>query len=377
MAERRMFAKTIIDSDAFLDMPLTTQALYFHLSMRGDDEGFINNPKKIQRMIGATEDDLRLLIAKNFIIPFESGVVVIKHWKIHNYIRSDRLVATKYQDEKELLSVKENGSYTISNDLKLLDEISNNDKRKHAYENSSLPYSFSYKIRRAFEECICPLCNCKMSSSNKITMPTVQHNIPLSKGGEHELHNISVICGSCNSSIRDNEIDSLNNLEVIRKWDRIVYAERHNINWFDNPLVLENISDSQLTDMCQSDGSIGKVRLGKDSLGKDRLGEDSKGECIPVAEATDTPVKEKKHKYGEYKHVLLTDNDRQRLVNDYGEEATHDAIKFLDEYIETSGKRYKNHYLVMRKWVFDAVKERRSKIESNTENSFIAKWMNA
>lgn len=117
MAERRMFAKTIIDSDAFLDMPLSTQALYFHLSMRADDEGFINNPRKIQRMIGASDDDLKLLAAKNFIIPFESGVVVIKHWKIHNYIRTDRLHSTKYTDEKAALSVKENGAYTIMSDI--------------------------------------------------------------------------------------------------------------------------------------------------------------------------------------------------------------------------------------------------------------------
>ena len=116
MAERRMFAKTIIDSDAFLDMPLSTQALYFHLSMRADDDGFINSPKKIQRTIGATDDDLRLLIAKNFIIPFESGVVVIKHWKIHNYIRSDRKHDTKYLEERSMLSVKENGSYTVMSD---------------------------------------------------------------------------------------------------------------------------------------------------------------------------------------------------------------------------------------------------------------------
>ena len=84
MAERRMFAKTIIDSDAFLDMPLSSQSLYFHLSMRADDDGFINNPRKIQRMIGASDDDLKLLIAKRFIIPFESGIVVIKHWRIHS-----------------------------------------------------------------------------------------------------------------------------------------------------------------------------------------------------------------------------------------------------------------------------------------------------
>lgn len=114
MAERRMFAKTIVDSDAFLDMPLSTQALYFHLSMRADDDGFINNPKKIQRMIGAADDDLKVLVAKKFIIPFESGIVVIKHWKIHNYIRNDRYKETVYKDEKEQLCEKENKAYTLN-----------------------------------------------------------------------------------------------------------------------------------------------------------------------------------------------------------------------------------------------------------------------
>lgn len=114
MAERRMFAKTIIDSDAFLDMSLSTQALYFHLSMRADDDGFINNPKKIQRMIGCGDDELKILIAKKFIIPFESGVCVIKHWRIHNYIRNDRYKETVYQEEKEALKLKENGAYTVS-----------------------------------------------------------------------------------------------------------------------------------------------------------------------------------------------------------------------------------------------------------------------
>jgi hypothetical protein len=112
MAERRMFAKTIIDSDMFLDMPLSTQALYFHLSMRADDDGFINNPRKIQRMVGASDDDLRVLVMKRFILPFDSGVVVIKHWKIHNYIRNDRYKETVYQEEKALLLLKENGAYT-------------------------------------------------------------------------------------------------------------------------------------------------------------------------------------------------------------------------------------------------------------------------
>ena len=117
MAERRMFAKTIIDSDAFLDMPLSAQALYFHLSMRADDEGFVNNPKKIQRMIGASDDDAKILFAKNFIIGFESGVIVIKHWKIHNYIRGDRMIKTQYKEERSLLDVKDNGAYTLNGDM--------------------------------------------------------------------------------------------------------------------------------------------------------------------------------------------------------------------------------------------------------------------
>ena len=113
MAERRMFAKTIIDSDAFLEMPLSTQSLYFHLSMRADDDGFVNNPKSIQKMIGASDDDLKLLIAKSFILIFESGVIVIKHWRINNYIRNDRYHETVYQEEKALLNIKNNDAYTL------------------------------------------------------------------------------------------------------------------------------------------------------------------------------------------------------------------------------------------------------------------------
>ena len=144
MAERRMFAKTIIDSDAFLDMPLSTQALYFHLSMRADDDGFVNNPKKIQRMVGASDDDCKLLVLKKFIIAFESGVIVIKHWKIHNYIRNDRYKETVYQEEKTMLEEKENKSYSlgIPNGNQMDTQVSigkdslgkvSKDKTKHKY----------------------------------------------------------------------------------------------------------------------------------------------------------------------------------------------------------------------------------------------------
>ena len=112
MAERRMFAKTIIDSDAFLDMPTSSQLLYFHLGMRADDDGFINKPKSIMRMCNCTEDDMKVLISKKFIIPFESGVVVVKHWKIHNTIRKDMYHETKYKEEKAVLELDENKAYT-------------------------------------------------------------------------------------------------------------------------------------------------------------------------------------------------------------------------------------------------------------------------
>lgn len=112
-----MFAKTIIDSDAFLDMPLSTQSLYFHLSMRADDDGFINNPKKIQRMVGCGDDDLKLLMAKRFILVFDSGVIVIKHWKIHNYIRNDRYKPTLYQEEKAELAEKNSKAYTFKTEI--------------------------------------------------------------------------------------------------------------------------------------------------------------------------------------------------------------------------------------------------------------------
>ena len=112
MAEKRMFTQKIIDSDAFLEMPTSAQALYFHLNMRADDDGFVNNPKKITRYVGAAEDDLRLLILKRFIIGFDSGVIVIKHWRMHNTLKSDRYKPTDYQEEFSMLRLKDNKAYT-------------------------------------------------------------------------------------------------------------------------------------------------------------------------------------------------------------------------------------------------------------------------
>lgn len=227
MAERRMFAKTIIDSDAFIDMPLSAQALYLHLSMRADDDGFVNNPKRIQRMIGAADDDMKLLIAKSFLIPFENGIVVIKHWKVHNYIRSDRYTPTVYQEEKNLLTVEKSRVYTVG----------------------------------------------------------IPSGIP-------------------------------NGYQM----------------------------DTQ-------------YRLGKDRLGKDRLVESIAADDTPSAPA---PTKTK-HKYGEYNNVRLTDDEMNKLNEELGAHMVTACITFLDEYIEMKGYKAKSHYLAIKKWVVNAVKERQPK----------------
>lgn len=238
MAERRMFAKTIIDSDAFLDMPLSTQALYFHLSMRADDDGFINNPKKIQRMVGCGDDDLKLLMAKRFILVFESGVIVIKHWKIHNYIRNDRYKPTLYQDEKALLADKDNKAYTFA------EELSKHDEKLGIPDDNQAVYQMDTQVR----------------------------------------------------------------------------------------------------------------------LGKDRLGKDSK-EIKDVTPSKKSKAKPIRHKYGEYKNVLLSDEQMEKLKtefpNDYQE-----RIERLSEYCESSGKTYKNYLATIRSWA------RKEKNESKASSGY-------
>ncbi|HEL0614625.1 TPA: replisome organizer [Streptococcus equi subsp. zooepidemicus] len=111
MAERRMLSKSVIQSDRFLEMPLSSQALYMHLNICADDDGFVGNPKTIIRMIGASEDDFKLLFAKGFIIIFETGIIVISHWKRNNYIQKDRYKETMYKSEKSFLKISSTNVY--------------------------------------------------------------------------------------------------------------------------------------------------------------------------------------------------------------------------------------------------------------------------
>ena len=113
MAQKRMFSLAVTDTDAFLDMPLSAQALYFHLGMHGDDDGFVASPRKIARAAGCNNDDIKVLVAKNFLIPFDSGVVVIRDWRVNNTLKNDRYHETIYRAEKAALSVDETGRYQL------------------------------------------------------------------------------------------------------------------------------------------------------------------------------------------------------------------------------------------------------------------------
>lgn len=132
MAERRMFTKAVTESDTFLDMPTSARCLYFHLGMAGDDDGFISSPKAIIRSSNCSEDDLRLLIAKGFVIAFENGIVVIRHWKMHNYIQKDRYRPTTFKKECEQLTIENNVYQTCipsvsSMDTKCIQNVSEMD----------------------------------------------------------------------------------------------------------------------------------------------------------------------------------------------------------------------------------------------------------
>ena len=140
MAQKRMFDKTITNADDFVEMPISSQVLYFHLSMNADDDGFVNNWKSIMRMIGTKEDDLKVLIAKNYIIPFDSGVIVIKHWRLNNFLRKDRHVVTKYQKELSMLEINDNQEYWLTSGQPSIDK---NSIDKNSIDKNSIDKIYS------------------------------------------------------------------------------------------------------------------------------------------------------------------------------------------------------------------------------------------
>lgn len=257
-----MLTKKVTDDDNFMSLSASAQALYLHLNMSADDDGFNNQVTISMFKAHASIDDLKSLLERRYIYQFENGVIVIKHWRMANALRKDRYTPTAFQEELKQLNLKDNGSYSL---VETYD-------RKTAYKMSDLPYSFDYKIRQAFWGKKCPICNCTMSgsvdemgieASNRT--PTIQHNKPLSKGGKHELGNISVICKQCNITIQDKETGELNAKEVIDVWN--------------------NINGCHLV-------ATDKDRLDKNRIGKDNVCE-SKRFTIPTIEQIQSYIDEK------------------------------------------------------------------------------------
>ena len=148
MATKRMFSLNVVDTDKFLEMPISARLLYYELGMRADDDGFVDNWKKILLFTGLKEDDMKLLVAKSFIIPFESGVIVIRHWRMNNYLQNDRTKPTLYQDELSQLGLDENNVYTLdTNCIHSIDiDIDKNIKKKSNISKDILPKEKNEKI---------------------------------------------------------------------------------------------------------------------------------------------------------------------------------------------------------------------------------------
>jgi hypothetical protein len=156
MARKRMLRLDVLETDAFMDMPLTTQALYFHLNLRADDDGFIGNPNQVVRMIGASLDDLKLLIAKKFVLRFEDGVIVIKHWRMHNTLSASRYKETNFLEDKALLRLKDNKAYTFSEDGAELcdDHLVEMGQRQTKDEQKTCPVKNSIEKKRIVNDTV-------------------------------------------------------------------------------------------------------------------------------------------------------------------------------------------------------------------------------
>ena len=192
MANKRMFTMKICDSDAFLDMPLSAQCLYFHLNMRADDDGFIDNPKRITKLIGAKEDDLRILIGKRFVLVFDNGVIVIKHWRMHNTLSKGRYHPTQYLDEKGTLLLKENGSYSLNSgapidDTRTIEMFAENKRRTSGeqVENTDIGLGLDKDLDIDIDKDI----NIKRKGVSKDTPKRKERNIPPSADEEEEHSN--------------------------------------------------------------------------------------------------------------------------------------------------------------------------------------------
>lgn len=169
MAKRRMFSLDIIDTDIFMEMPQSSRLLYYELCMRADDDGFVSSPKKIMKMVGCSEDDFKVLITKQFVIPFKSGIIVIKHWKIHNYIRLDRYKETIYQNERDQLIQENNGIYNLGtpNDIPKVDLGKDSIELELKEGKDNYTHTYSCHLKKEEKDSFCLDCQKKFVCKNK------------------------------------------------------------------------------------------------------------------------------------------------------------------------------------------------------------------
>ena len=171
MANKRMFSLSVVDTDKFLEMPLSSRLLYYELGMRADDDGFVGNWKKILLFTGLKEDDMKVLISKNFIIPFESGVIVIKHWRMNNYLQNDRIKPTIYTEELAKLTTDKNNVYTL--DTTCIHSIDKNRLDKNRLDKNSIEYKKS-SVDNALLNEIVDYLNQKANTNYKYTTKKTQ-----------------------------------------------------------------------------------------------------------------------------------------------------------------------------------------------------------
>ena len=301
MAQRRMFNKSITNSSKFLKMPMSSRLLYYDLGMNADDDGYVEH-FMVLRMTGATQQDLGVLEVNGLVKVFDENVLWIRDWKENNYIQKDRYTPSKYL---QIYNIEEYIEYEEKRTIPL---TMARQKRLEAKKESSLPSTFENTIRNAFIGKDCPICKKTMSFEREIDMPSIQHNIPISLSGKHEIDNISVICRSCNCSIQNKQITEPYNTEEVKKiWE-----------------------------------CVGNVYTGKDSIGKISI--DNKKEINKEKNI-------KKEKYGTYGRVKLTIDEYLRLADEFGEDFIKKQIELLDEYIESNNNKnkYTNFNLVLRK----------------------------
>ena len=208
MAQKRMFNKAITNDDNFLEMPISSQVLYFHLSMNADDDGFVNNWKSIMRMTGTKEDDLKVLITKQYIIPFDSGVIVIKHWRLNNYLQKDRIIPTQYQKELKQLELDNSNVYKMyTKCIHSIEEnsIDKNSKEKEIYKEKE-KYGEFKNVLLTKEEYI------KLEKSNLLPYIEKLSSYIASKGKRYKSHYATILNWSRKDKITpewfDKEIDS-------------------------------------------------------------------------------------------------------------------------------------------------------------------------